>query len=46
MSDSTFAELDKETAAAIQAITNGLPAKKKEAVDMLVKFVEDVQLES
>ena len=43
-SDSTFQELDKETQSAISAITSGLPTKKKEAVDMLVHYVENVEL--
>ena len=43
-SDSTFQELDKDTQTQIHAITNGLPTKKKDAVDMLVSYVEAVDL--
>lgn len=44
MSDTTFGELDKETKTAINAITADLPTKKKEAIDMLVAYVQKVDL--
>jgi len=44
VSDTTFGELDKKTNAEIAAITSRLPTKKKECIDMLVAYVEKVDL--